>query len=108
MANFSVASTPRQFYRTSNEWKDGETPFMRWLAWRDAAENVAESLSRDTRVLVSGAGWCSPQWLRRDGPFGGGRSMFGGVATVCSRTSQVHPFVLAAARAEPGCRVTDR
>ena len=54
VANFTVASTARQFDRTSNEWKDGETLFMRCSVWRDAAENVAESLQRGTRVLVSG------------------------------------------------------
>ena len=54
VANFTVASTPRQFDRTSNEWKDGDTLFMRCSVWRDAAENVAESLQRGTRVLVSG------------------------------------------------------
>ena len=54
VANFTVASTPRQFDRQSNEWKDGETLFMRCSVWRDAAENVAESLQRGTRVLVTG------------------------------------------------------
>ena len=54
VANFTVASTPRAFDRQSNEWKDGETLFMRCSVWRDAAENVAESLNRGTRVLVSG------------------------------------------------------
>ena len=54
VANFTVASTPRAFDRQSNEWKDGETLFMRCSIWRDAAENVAESLSRGTRVIVSG------------------------------------------------------
>src|SRR5689334_9497042 len=54
VANFTVASTPRAFDRQSNEWKDGETLFMRCSVWRDAAENVAESLQRGTRVLVSG------------------------------------------------------
>jgi single-strand DNA-binding protein len=54
VANFTVASTPRAFDRQSNEWKDGETLFMRCSVWRDAAENVAESLSRGTRVIVSG------------------------------------------------------
>ena len=54
VANFTVASTPRQFDRSSNDWKDGETLFMRCSVWRDAAENVAESLQRGTRVLVSG------------------------------------------------------
>lgn len=54
VANFTVASTPRTFDRQANEWKDGETLFMRCSVWRDAAENVAESLQRGTRVLVSG------------------------------------------------------
>jgi single-strand DNA-binding protein len=54
VANFTVASTPRQFDRQANEWKDGETLFMRCSIWRDAAENVAESLHRGTRVLVTG------------------------------------------------------
>ncbi|XVX20267.1 single-stranded DNA-binding protein [Actinomycetota bacterium] len=54
VANFTVASTPRQFDRQSNEWKDGETLFMRCSIWRDAAENVAESLQRGMRVIVSG------------------------------------------------------
>ncbi|RKS80396.1 single-strand DNA-binding protein [Motilibacter peucedani] len=54
VANFTVASTPRQFDRNSNEWKDQETLFMRCSVWRQAAENVAESLTRGTRVIVSG------------------------------------------------------
>jgi single-strand DNA-binding protein len=54
VANFTVASTPRTFDRQANEWKDGETLFLRCSVWRDAAENVAESLQRGTRVLVSG------------------------------------------------------
>ena len=54
VANFAVASTPRTFDRQSNEWKDGETLFMRCSIWRDAAENVAESLTRGTRVIVTG------------------------------------------------------
>lgn len=54
VANFTVASTPRTFDRQSNEWKDGETLFMRCSIWRDAAENVAESLVRGTRVVLSG------------------------------------------------------
>ncbi|HEU5143873.1 MAG TPA: single-stranded DNA-binding protein [Dermatophilaceae bacterium] len=54
VANFTVASTPRTFDRQSNEWKDGETLFMRCSVWRDAAENVAESLQRGTRVIASG------------------------------------------------------
>jgi single-strand DNA-binding protein len=54
VANFTVASTPRTFDRQSNEWKDGETLFMRCAIWREAAENVAESLTKGTRVVVTG------------------------------------------------------
>lgn len=54
VANFTVASTPRQFDRQSNEWKDGDTLFMRCSIWREAAENVAESLTKGTRVIVQG------------------------------------------------------
>ena len=54
VANFTVASTPRTFDRQSNEWKDGETLFMRCSIWREAAENVAESLTRGSRVIVTG------------------------------------------------------
>lgn len=54
VANFTVASTPRSFDRQSNEWKDGETLFMRCSVWREAAENVAESLQRGSRVIVTG------------------------------------------------------
>lgn len=54
VANFTVASTPRTFDRQSNEWKDGETLFMRCSVWREAAENVAESLQRGMRVVVTG------------------------------------------------------
>ncbi len=45
VANFTIASTPRTFDRQSNEWKDGETLFLRAAVWREAAENVAESLT---------------------------------------------------------------
>lgn len=54
VANFTVASTPRTFDRQSNEWKDGETLFMRCSLWREAAENVAETLTKGTRVIVTG------------------------------------------------------
>lgn len=54
VANFTVASTPRTFDRQSNEFKDGETLFMRCSVWREAAENVAESLQRGMRVVVTG------------------------------------------------------
>ncbi|BCK59261.1 single-stranded DNA-binding protein [Nocardia wallacei] len=54
VANFTVASTPRVFDRNTNEWKDGEALFLRCNIWREAAENVAESLTRGSRVIVSG------------------------------------------------------
>jgi single-strand DNA-binding protein len=54
VANFTVASTPRMFDRQTNEWKDGEALFMRCNVWRQAAENVAESLTRGARVVVTG------------------------------------------------------
>ena len=54
VANVTVASTPRTFDRQSNEWKDGDTLFMRCSIWREAAENVAESLTKGTRVIASG------------------------------------------------------
>jgi single-strand DNA-binding protein len=54
VANFTVASTPRTFDRQSSEWKDGETLFLRAAVWREAAENVAESLTKGMRVIVSG------------------------------------------------------
>src|ERR1700712_2638759 len=54
VANFTVASTPRAFDRQTNEWKDQETLFMRCSVWREAAENIAESLTRGNRVVVTG------------------------------------------------------
>src|ERR687895_903962 len=54
VANFTVASTPRTFDRQSQEWKDGEALFLRCNVWRQVAENVAESLTRGSRVIVSG------------------------------------------------------
>lgn len=54
VANFRIASTPRMFDRQTNEWKDGDTLFMTCAVWRQAAENVAESLQRGMRVIVSG------------------------------------------------------
>jgi single-strand DNA-binding protein len=54
VANFRIASTPRTFDRQTNEWKDGETLFLTCAVWRQAAENVAESLQRGMRVIVSG------------------------------------------------------
>ncbi|MDY6054544.1 single-stranded DNA-binding protein [Micrococcus sp.] len=54
VANFTIASTPRTFDRQSNEWKDGETLFLRASIWREAAENVAESLTKGMRVVAQG------------------------------------------------------
>ncbi len=54
VANFTVASTPRMFDRQANEWKDGDTLFLRCSLWREAAENVAESLTKGTRVIAQG------------------------------------------------------
>jgi single-strand DNA-binding protein len=54
VANFTVASTPRFFDKQTNEWKDGDALFLRCSIWRQAAENVAESLHRGTRVIVTG------------------------------------------------------
>jgi len=54
VASFTVASTPRTFDRQTNEWKDGEALFLRCSIWRQAAENVAESLTRGMRVVATG------------------------------------------------------
>src|SRR5688572_12319324 len=54
VANFTVASTPRSFNKQTNEWEDGEAMFLRCSIWRQAAENVAESLQRGMRVVVQG------------------------------------------------------
>jgi single-strand DNA-binding protein len=54
VANFTVASTPRTFDRQTNEWKDGDAMFLSCAVWRQAAENVAESLQKGMRVIVTG------------------------------------------------------
>ena len=54
VASFTVASNSRYLDKTTNEWKDGEPVFMRCSVWRQYAENVAESLTRGTRVIVTG------------------------------------------------------
>jgi single-strand DNA-binding protein len=54
VASFTVASNSRYLDKTTNEWKDGEPVFMRCSVWRQYAENVAESLTRGTRVIVNG------------------------------------------------------
>lgn len=54
VANFTIASTPRTFDRQSGEWKDQEALFLRCSIWREAAENVAESLTKGQRVIAQG------------------------------------------------------
>ena len=54
VASFTIASTPRTFDRNTNEWKDGDALFLRCSIWRQAAENVAESLQRGMRVVAQG------------------------------------------------------
>lgn len=54
VANFRVASTPRTFNRTTNQWEDGEALFLICNVWREAAENAAESLTKGMRVIVTG------------------------------------------------------
>jgi single-strand DNA-binding protein len=54
VANFRIASTPRTFDKQTNEWKDGDALFLTCSVWRQAAENVAESLQKGMRVVVQG------------------------------------------------------
>jgi single-strand DNA-binding protein len=54
VANFTIASTPRTLDRETQEWKDGDALFLRCSVWREAAENVAESLIRGSRVMAQG------------------------------------------------------
>ncbi len=54
VASFTVASTPRNFDRQANEWKDGDALFMRCSAWRDLATNITASLTKGSRVIVTG------------------------------------------------------
>ena len=54
VANFTIASTPKNFDKTTGQWVDGEALFMRASVWRDYAENVAASLTKGTRVIASG------------------------------------------------------
>lgn len=54
VANFTIASTPRAFDKQTNEWKDADTLFLRCSIWREAAENVAETLTKGTRVIAQG------------------------------------------------------
>ena len=66
VANFTVASTPRSFNKQTNEWEDGEAMFLRCSIWRQAAENVAESLQRGMRVVVQGR-LRARSWESREG-----------------------------------------
>ncbi len=54
VANFTIASTPRNFDRQANEWKDGEALFLRASVWREFAEHVAGSLTKGSRVIATG------------------------------------------------------
>jgi len=54
VANFTIASTPRTFDRASNEWKDGESLFLRASCWREFAEHVAGTLTKGSRVIAQG------------------------------------------------------
>lgn len=69
VANFTVASTPRFFDKNANDWKDGETLFLRVTAWKMLGENAAESLVKGTRVIVSGRlksrPWETPEGEKR-------------------------------------------
>ncbi len=66
VANFTVASTPRTLNKQTNEWEDGEAMFLRCSIWRQAAENVAESLQKGTRVIVNGR-MRARSWEDREG-----------------------------------------
>ena len=109
VAKFRIASTPRTFDRESGQWRDGEALFLTCSVWRQYAENVAESLSRGTRVIVQGklkqrsyetregekrtvyeldveevgpALRFATAKVNKSGGGGGGRSQFGGGGTV--------------------------
>ncbi|MEU1115097.1 MULTISPECIES: single-stranded DNA-binding protein [unclassified Streptomyces] len=69
MVKFTVASTPRTYDKSANQWQDGTAMFLRCTAWRDVAEHVADSLTKGTRVLVTGRlrqhNWQTPQGENR-------------------------------------------
>jgi single-strand DNA-binding protein len=54
VANFTIASTSRVFNKEAGEWRDGDTLFLRCTVWQQSAENLADSLTKGTRVIVSG------------------------------------------------------
>ncbi|MFD9815033.1 single-stranded DNA-binding protein [Streptomyces sp. NPDC059080] len=69
LAKFTVASTPRTYNRETNQWVDGTAAFFRCAAWRHLAEHIAESLTKGTRVVVSGRirqhNWETPEGENR-------------------------------------------
>lgn len=69
LVKFTIASTPRSFDRQSGQWSDGEPLFLTCTAWRDMAENIAESLTKGTRVVVFGrlklSRWETPEGEKR-------------------------------------------
>ncbi|MBV1851898.1 single-stranded DNA-binding protein [Catellatospora tritici] len=71
LCKFSVASTPRVFDSAKSEWRDGDPLFMNCMIWRDMAENVAESLRKGARVVVTGRlrlnQWTTPEGEKRSG-----------------------------------------
>ena len=94
VANFRIASTPRTFDKQSNEWKDGDALFLSCSVWRQAAENVAESLQKGMRVVVQG-NLRSRQYETREGEK---RTVFeiqvdevGPLAEVRHRQGDAHP-----------------
>ena len=66
VANFTVASTPKIFDKQTNDWKDGDTLFMRCSVWREAAEHAAESLHKGDRVIATGE-LVSRSWQTQEG-----------------------------------------
>ncbi|MEV4418093.1 single-stranded DNA-binding protein [Catellatospora sp. NPDC049609] len=69
LCKFSIASTPRMYDKATNQWKDGDPLFLNCSAWRDLAENIAESLVRGSRVVVTGRlklnRWTTPEGENR-------------------------------------------
>jgi single-strand DNA-binding protein len=66
VANFTIASTPRRFDKTTESWVDGETTFLRGTLWRGEAENAAESLTKGDRVIAVGS-LSTSAWTDKDG-----------------------------------------
>lgn len=66
VVNFTIAATPRSFDRASNEWKDGQTAFIRCTQWGEPAENTAASLFKGNRVIAFGR-LIARSWTGRDG-----------------------------------------